>query len=82
MSGWTRCVTRPSRKANHLVPSIKGGHVSPLTHRRAYFALREKLFQEWNDELLRWNPDDFAGIQSIRIPCDLIWIPDIVLYNK
>ncbi|MFH4976710.1 hypothetical protein AB6A40_003419 [Gnathostoma spinigerum] len=40
------------------------------------------LDQEWNDELLRWNPDDFNGIRSIRIPCDLIWLPDIVLYNN
>ncbi|KAK6051689.1 Neurotransmitter-gated ion-channel ligand binding domain protein, partial [Cooperia oncophora] len=40
------------------------------------------VVQEWNDELLRWNPDDFGGIQSLRIPCDLIWLPDIVLYNN
>jgi hypothetical protein len=38
--------------------------------------------QEWNDELLRWDPADFGGIKDIRIPCDLIWLPDIVLYNK
>lgn len=40
------------------------------------------LDQEWNDELLRWNPEDFGGIEEIRIPCDKIWLPDIVLYNK
>lgn len=40
------------------------------------------LDQEWRDELLQWNPDDFNGITSIRIPCDLLWLPDIVLYNK
>ena len=40
------------------------------------------LDQEWNDKLLSWNPDDFNGIQRIRIPCDKIWLPDIVLYNK
>ena len=40
------------------------------------------LDQEWDDELLTWNPADFGGITRIRIPCDLIWLPDIVLYNK
>ena len=40
------------------------------------------LDQEWDDELLIWNPHDFGNITRIRIPCDLIWLPDIVLYNK
>ncbi|PAV82082.1 hypothetical protein WR25_27000 isoform G [Diploscapter pachys] len=33
----------------------------------------------WLDQ---WNPADFNNIKSIRIPCDLIWLPDIVLYNS
>ena len=40
------------------------------------------LDQEWRDELLTWNPADFGELTRIRIPCDLIWLPDIVLYNK
>jgi hypothetical protein len=40
------------------------------------------LDQDWRDELLTWNPADFGGLQRIRIHCDLIWLPDIVLYNK
>uniref|UniRef100_A0A0K0ERV6 Neuronal acetylcholine receptor subunit alpha-10-like n=1 Tax=Strongyloides stercoralis TaxID=6248 RepID=A0A0K0ERV6_STRER len=40
------------------------------------------LDQEWIDELLTWDPKDFGGITSIRIPCDLVWLPDIVLYNN
>ena len=40
------------------------------------------LDQEWRDELLVWDPKDFGGIDRIRIPCDRIWLPDIVLYNK
>lgn len=31
---------------------------------------------------LRWNPDHYLGITSIRVPSDSIWIPDIVLYDK
>ncbi|MBN3325490.1 ACHA5 protein, partial [Atractosteus spatula] len=40
------------------------------------------LKQEWVDVKLRWNPDDYLGITSIRVPSDSIWIPDIVLYDN
>lgn len=38
--------------------------------------------QEWTDYKLRWNPDDYGGITSIRVPSESIWLPDIVLYEK
>ncbi|XDV29496.1 hypothetical protein PO909_032615 [Leuciscus waleckii] len=38
--------------------------------------------QEWTDMKLRWNPDHYLGITSIRVPSDSIWRPDIVLYDK
>ena len=38
--------------------------------------------QEWIDEFLTWEPTDFGNITKIRVPCQSIWIPDIVLYNK
>lgn len=40
------------------------------------------LDQEWTDELLRWDPAEFEGIKSFRIPCHHVWLPDIVLYNN
>ncbi|XP_043918282.1 neuronal acetylcholine receptor subunit alpha-2 [Protopterus annectens] len=40
------------------------------------------LKQEWNDYKLRWNPADFDNVTSIRVPSEMIWIPDIVLYNN
>ncbi|EPQ01595.1 Neuronal acetylcholine receptor subunit alpha-6 [Myotis brandtii] len=36
----------------------------------------------WNDYKLRWDPTEFDGIETIRVPADKIWKPDIVLYNK
>lgn len=38
--------------------------------------------QEWSDHKLRWNPAEFGNITSLRVPSEMIWIPDIVLYNK
>ncbi|XP_054152688.1 neuronal acetylcholine receptor subunit alpha-10-like [Oppia nitens] len=40
------------------------------------------LDQEWIDEFLAWNSSSFGGLTKIRIPCEKIWRPDIVLYNS
>ncbi|XP_063170248.1 neuronal acetylcholine receptor subunit alpha-3 [Candoia aspera] len=36
----------------------------------------------WNDYKLRWNPDNYGGVQYIRVPSNKIWKPDIMLYNN
>jgi len=36
---------------------------------------------EWNDTGLRWDKEDYGGIETVRIPVNFIWTPDIVLYN-
>ncbi|XP_070174356.1 acetylcholine receptor subunit alpha-like 2 [Littorina saxatilis] len=40
------------------------------------------LEQEWEDERLVWDPQDYNGLEILRIPCEKIWLPDIVLYNS
>ncbi|XP_058887974.1 neuronal acetylcholine receptor subunit non-alpha-3-like [Acipenser ruthenus] len=40
------------------------------------------LWEEWTDCKLRWNPDEYGGITSIRVPSETIWLPDIVLYEN
>ncbi|XP_054999774.1 neuronal acetylcholine receptor subunit alpha-6 isoform X2 [Sorex araneus] len=36
----------------------------------------------WKDYKLRWDPMEYDGIETIRVPADKIWKPDIVLYNN
>lgn len=38
--------------------------------------------QVWFDAHLKWNKDDYDGLDTIRIPSSYVWRPDIVLYNK
>ncbi|KAM8849015.1 neuronal acetylcholine receptor subunit alpha-9-II [Synchiropus picturatus] len=38
--------------------------------------------QTWNDAYLRWNKEDYDGLEVIHIPSSLVWRPDLVLYNK
>lgn len=40
------------------------------------------FLKEWVDVKLKWNPDDYGGVTSIRVPSETIWLPDIVLYEK
>ncbi|XP_037782073.1 neuronal acetylcholine receptor subunit alpha-10-like [Penaeus monodon] len=43
---------------------------------------RRFRWQEWVDELLHWDPSEYNGLETIRLPCERIWLPDIVLYNN
>uniref|UniRef100_A0A8C5G9X7 Neuronal acetylcholine receptor subunit alpha-10-like n=1 Tax=Gouania willdenowi TaxID=441366 RepID=A0A8C5G9X7_GOUWI len=38
--------------------------------------------QVWVDAYLKWNKDDYDGLDTIRIPGSYVWRPDIVLYNS
>ena len=38
--------------------------------------------QTWTDFKLKWSPTDYGGITEIRVPCSMVWLPDIVLYNN
>ena len=31
------------------------------------------LYQEWYDKSLRWDPDQYNGINSLDIPNNIIW---------
>jgi len=37
---------------------------------------------EWEDNSLKWNPVEYGGVTNIYVPADMLWIPDIVLYNN
>lgn len=37
---------------------------------------------EWKDEKLRWEPKEYGGIEEIYVPSEIIWLPDIILYNN
>ncbi|KAG7516770.1 acetylcholine receptor subunit gamma-like [Solea senegalensis] len=37
---------------------------------------------QWSDPRLAWNTSDFYGIDIIRVPCNTVWLPDIVLENN
>ncbi|XP_029013881.1 neuronal acetylcholine receptor subunit alpha-7 isoform X2 [Betta splendens] len=36
----------------------------------------------WNDIYLSWNPESYPGVQNVRFPSNMVWVPDILLYNS
>uniref|UniRef100_A0A672GSX6 Neuronal acetylcholine receptor subunit alpha-7 n=1 Tax=Salarias fasciatus TaxID=181472 RepID=A0A672GSX6_SALFA len=36
----------------------------------------------WTDIYLSWNPESYPGVQNLRFPSNLVWVPDILLYNS
>ena len=39
-------------------------------------------FQGWTDSRLQWDAEDFGNISVLRLPADMVWLPEIVLENQ
>lgn len=40
------------------------------------------LKQTWIDKKLSWDPVTYGGVSVLYVPYEMIWVPDIVLYNN
>ncbi|EDS29177.1 acetylcholine receptor protein alpha 1, 2, 3, 4 invertebrate [Culex quinquefasciatus] len=38
--------------------------------------------QKWFDYKLKWDPEEYGGVEMLYVPSEQIWLPDIVLYNN
>ena len=47
-----------------------------------YILLYFVCYKRWKNQLLTWQREEYDGIKTIRINPSLVWIPDIVLYNR
>ncbi|XP_034147780.1 neuronal acetylcholine receptor subunit non-alpha-3 isoform X2 [Esox lucius] len=82
--GYQRWV-RPIQRANDTVTVRFGLKISQLVdvdEKNQLMTTNVWLWQEWMDYKLRWSPEDYGGITSIRVPSETIWLPDIVLYEN
>ncbi|KAG9268079.1 5-hydroxytryptamine receptor 3A-like [Astyanax mexicanus] len=39
------------------------------------------LSTTWHNELISWNPEDFCGITKVSLPREMLWKPDISIYE-
>ena len=40
------------------------------------------IWQEWTDNNLRWNESEYGNVKDLRFPPNVIWTPDILMYNR
>lgn len=38
-------------------------------------------FQDWRDERLQWDPEEFGGLTDIVVRPERIWLPELALMN-
>eukprot|EP00795_Rhopilema_esculentum_P010746 gene10746-19533_t len=53
-----------------------------VNERQQYIKVYLWVNQYWLNPILAWDPRQFGGIISIHVAPDLVWVPDIVLYNS
>ncbi|XP_026990625.1 neuronal acetylcholine receptor subunit beta-3a isoform X1 [Tachysurus fulvidraco] len=76
---------RPVLHANDSITVRFGLKISQLVdvdEKNQLMTTNVWLWQEWTDYKLSWNPENYGGITSIRVPSENIWLPDIVLYEN
>ncbi|XP_028277561.1 neuronal acetylcholine receptor subunit alpha-2-like [Parambassis ranga] len=77
--------TRPAQNTTDVVIVKFGLSIAQLIdvdEKNQMMTTNVWLKQEWTDYKLQWSPSDFDNVTSIRVPSELIWVPDIVLYNN
>ena len=78
-------------KLSQLIDVVRNSYYTLLTDTEnlLFQNLRKQVMttnlwieQYWYDYKLRWNPEEYGGVNSLHVPSTHIWLPDIVLYNK
>ncbi|XP_067829380.1 neuronal acetylcholine receptor subunit beta-4-like [Heptranchias perlo] len=76
---------RPSINNSELVSIVFQVSLAQLINvneREQIMTTNVWLKQEWKDYRLTWDPEEFEGINKLRLYSKQIWLPDIVLYNN
>ncbi|KAK3097031.1 hypothetical protein FSP39_005744, partial [Pinctada imbricata] len=77
--------TRPVYNASHPVNVYIGFSLTQIfdvDEKNQVLTTNVWFDQEWKDEKLVWDPQEYNNLTVLRIPCKNIWLPDIVLYNS
>ncbi|XP_068182567.1 neuronal acetylcholine receptor subunit alpha-9-II [Antennarius striatus] len=69
-------------KALNVTLRITLSQIKDMDERNQVLIAYLWIRQTWNDAYLKWNKEDYDGLEVIHIPSSLVWRPDLVLYNK
>ncbi|CAF1303890.1 unnamed protein product [Rotaria sordida] len=80
-----QAITRPVQNDSdtlHVTINLALQHIIDFDEKNEAIVISGWLSIMWNDYSLRWKPEEFGNIQTLRIPSTQIWTPDILLYNS
>uniref|UniRef100_A0A671LUX6 Neuronal acetylcholine receptor subunit alpha-9-like n=1 Tax=Sinocyclocheilus anshuiensis TaxID=1608454 RepID=A0A671LUX6_9TELE len=69
-------------KALNVTLQITLSQIKDMDERNQVLTTYLWVRQIWHDAYLCWDKDEYDGLEVIRIPGNLVWRPDIVLYNN
>ena len=47
-----------------------------------YLSANVWMKYQWTDYRLTWDPEQYRGVNQIRVPASMVWRPDIIIYNQ
>uniref|UniRef100_A0A1A7X2X5 Cholinergic receptor, nicotinic, alpha 10 n=2 Tax=Nothobranchiidae TaxID=405002 RepID=A0A1A7X2X5_9TELE len=84
MTNYTSAL-RPVEDTNNILNvtlQVTLSHIIDMDERNQILTAYLWIRQVWFDAHLKWNKEDYDGLDTIRIPGSNVWRPDIVLYNS
>lgn len=82
-SGYS-AMSRPVSNAHervHIEFAITLNQIIALDAKHQVLSTYVWITESWYDENLRWQPQDFYGVDKIMFSASNIWLPDIYIFN-
>ncbi|XP_077117742.1 acetylcholine receptor subunit epsilon-like [Ranitomeya variabilis] len=77
--------SRPVKSINDIIEvklKLTLTNLISLKEREETLTTNVWILITWDDYRLTWNESDYSGINVVRVPYYMVWLPDIVLENN
>uniref|UniRef100_A0AC35THI2 Neur_chan_LBD domain-containing protein n=1 Tax=Rhabditophanes sp. KR3021 TaxID=114890 RepID=A0AC35THI2_9BILA len=61
---------------------LKLSQIRDVNEREQIITINGWLYHEWHDYRLEWDPIEYGNVTMIHVPGEIIFLPDIILYNN
>ncbi|CAI4231701.1 unnamed protein product [Auanema sp. JU1783] len=78
-------LVRPAQHANETIIiefKLKMDMLVDVQERDQVLTANGWLLHRWHDYRLVWDPELYGGVRQFHIPGEMLWLPDIILYNN
>ncbi|XP_033096436.1 acetylcholine receptor subunit alpha-like 1 [Anneissia japonica] len=83
-TGYNRLIRPVQNNSEKLIVnfSLTMSQLIDLDEKNQIMTTNVWLKQLWTDYKLEWKPEEYDGIDILRVPSEMLWLPDLVLYNN